>query len=266
MASNSPVVPAPGHVNDVYSKIVAVINIDESTRYQKEIEDVREVRFVLRKFVHAVVGLAESNSSDKEAYCEAARTVGSSHASSSPGGSVGTQTAEVLCKIFEDAPWSLKSGVSVQAQEINVTLKGIKDGIKAAINTLSEALKEDGTEGLEYGEEQASSEGPKTPSKSRRGGSVASTPSRTPGTGQGNRGHGPGRMWTDAESLEILRVVRDVGGTHEQLYVEFNRRMAARGVTGEDSRTQNAWRLQLGKLNKAGTTVEDLEEAIRNAN
>lgn len=262
MTPTSPVTPAVGHVYNVHNTLMAVLDIDESTRYQSETEDVREMRFVLRKFVFAVVGLAESNSSDKEEYRQAARKAGSSRPNAATGESIGMRTAETLCKILDDAPWGLEKGLAQEQQQINVSLKGMRDGVKVTLDTLTESLNEYGTGPIEYDGEQSTSAAPKTPTKSRREGSVASTPPRTAGTGQGNRGHGPARKWTDEENVEMLRVVRDVDGTHEERRTEFNRRMAARGISAENERSDNGWRLQLRKLANAGTTIEDLAQAL----
>lgn len=257
MASPAPT-PRKDHVYDIHGRLVAALNTDESSSYQNETEDIREMRFTLRKFIHLVIDLTESGSRDKSKYVEAARTAGEMDTGKEGAETISSRTGDILCSILEDAPWGLVKGVVGEAQEINVSLKGIRDGIKATIESLSASLVEDGTEDIEYEEK---SQAPKTPTKARKPAPAKSTPSRTP-KGPGNFEHGSARKWSDVENLEVLRVVRDIQGSHRDRALELNRRMEARGQSAEEARTTNALRLQIRKLDEAGTTLEDLEAAL----
>lgn len=266
MASTATVVPAPGHVDAIHRQLMAVLEGDKAAQAQSAIEDVRQARFVLRKFFYSMIELTTSGSRTKDAYLEAARIVGTVDGAVPGDGNIAERTAVALYDILEEAPWGLEQGVAPEKQSLNVSIKGIKDGINAAIDSLSETLREDGTEELEYEEVSPVSSLPKTPSKNRRPHS-ASTPSRTPGSGPGNFNHDKGRKWTDVENLEILKVIRDLDeGTHKDRRDEFNRRMAAssaaQGVPPETPRTKDAWRQQVKKLRAAGTTIADVEQAL----
>lgn len=266
MAPDQTVTPAEGHINNVYGRLLLILDISETVRYQEEAEDVRELRFILRKFVHELIQLTASGSGAKEEYLQAASAAAAHQTGRQNAESIATRAADALREILEETAWDLEDGLTPERQKINSCLKGIKGGIKAAVESLSEVLKEEGTEDIEYDEQTYVPVELDTPRKTRPHTSAASTPSRSR-AGQGNFRHGKSRKWTEEENLEMLRILaRDPKGTNTQSTADFNQRMAAKsaskGIQPENPRTSVAWRLQAEKLKKAGTTIADLEAAL----
>lgn len=243
--------PAAGRVNDVYTRLMSALTTSEDTVYQSKTEDVREMRFILHKFISSVKNLAECGSHDMREYVKAASGAIASHASSPRPESGGSGIAKTLCEILDKFPWSLIPGVALEHQEVNVSLKEIRDGVTAAIGTFSASLQEDGTGDEEYDIGQASSTTPKRIPKSQSKASAGSTPSRTP-KGLGHHGQAAARKWSNEESLEILKVVREMpagNNSVEDIAAEFKRRdtasCAQRGLPalrGDEERTKEAIR------------------------